>query len=109
MLSLKDGVKVTGIKPELLLAINVVDSVFHRLGITECTITSIVDGVHKRTSLHSMGLAFDLRTRHLKPEVASNVRDYIAAALGKDYDVILEPDHIHCEYDPKAIERSPSG
>ena len=48
-------------------------------------------------SLHYQGKAFDLRTWHVIEEVAKQLRTY----LGKDYDVIVEKDHIHVEYDPK--------
>jgi hypothetical protein len=32
-----------------------------------------------------------------RADLAANVRD----RLGSDFDVVLEPNHIHVEYDPK--------
>jgi len=68
----------------------------------EFCITSVIDGKHRPNSLHYSGLAFDLRTRHLKTEDGvKNVAAEIRGALGREYDVVVEKDHIHIEYDPK--------
>ena len=58
-------------------------------------ITSLRDGNHSPGSLHYDGLAFDMHYPH------SVTVQHIKAVLGPGWDVVLEPDHIHCEYDPK--------
>lgn len=68
-------------------------------------ITSARDGTHSRASLHYVGLAVDVRStgdrigapKDESPAVwAARLRQY----LGSAYDVIVEADHIHVEYDP---------
>ena len=57
-------------------------------------ITSLRDGNHGEGSLHYDGLAFDIR-------FSDNISfGEIKAALGPNWDVVYESDHIHCEYDP---------
>lgn len=97
---LKSGVKIQGISTELLFALNVAGRVYESYG-HEVTITSLLDGKHSKTSLHYSGNAADLRTRDLGTTSASDVRNSIKERLGIDYDVILETDHIHVEYQPR--------
>ena len=92
----KNGVKVNGIKPEMVLAIMVVNNI-----IPGATITSVVDGKHSRTSLHYVGYAIDVRTRDIEPSVQTEYVRQIKVALTDEYDVILESDHIHIEFQPK--------
>lgn len=65
----------------------------------EITITSANDGKHMTNSLHYKNKAVDLRTRDMKNAkvVGWEIKQY----LGKDFDVILENDHLHIEYQPK--------
>jgi len=58
-------------------------------------ITSIRDGNHLAGSLHYDGLAFDMEDNPKFQLIE------IREALGPDFDVVPEKDHIHCEYDPK--------
>lgn len=98
MISLKEGVRVHGLKPELVLALMVAEQVFANHG-SDLIITSVVDGKHSRESIHYIGMAVDLRIWHLgSPEEATND---LQKALGEDFDVVLESDHIHLEYQPK--------
>lgn len=63
------------------------------------TITSGNDGIHKKDSKHYENNAIDIRTR----DMGNRYKTFkeIQRDLGKNYDVILENDHIHIEYDPK--------
>lgn len=65
----------------------------------EITITSANDGKHMTNSLHYKNKAVDLRTRDMKNAkvVGWEIKQY----LGNDFDVILEKDHLHIEYQPK--------
>ena len=92
----KKGVKVQGIRPELLLAIQVADGVYTSLG-KELVITSLLDGTHSNTSLHYTGCGVDFRTRYFTESDAKKAQNDIAGRLTSDYDVILESNHIHCE------------
>lgn len=98
IVSIKPGVRVRGLSNELLLAIIIAESVFQETE-SSMTITSLTDGKHSVSSYHYTGDAVDLRL----PSTVT--RDQLLAqlkkALGTDYDVILEVDHIHIEYDPK--------
>ncbi len=63
------------------------------------TITSGKDGKHMKGSKHYIGAAIDIRTRDMK--YVNKTTAAIKNALGSDYDVIFEIDHIHLEFDPK--------
>ena len=93
----KDGVVWENMHPKIIDNMDGVEAVFRKFGV-EAVITSGRDGKHKEGSFHYKGQAFDLRTWHVIDQVAVLLRMY----LGKDFDVIVESDHIHVEYDPKS-------
>lgn len=96
---IKQGVNLLGLRPEALLGMMVAASVLPKYG-QELIVTSVVDGIHKRSSAHASGRAFDCRIWSLaNPERA--VRE-LKIALGDEFDVILERTHIHIEWDPKS-------
>lgn len=99
-MKLKSDVKVTGLRPELLLAVMVANGVYRQNG-HEMTITSLLDGRHSKTSLHYTGCAVDLRIRDLAPSTIEVISDEIRHRLTSDYDVLREPDHIHIEFQPR--------
>lgn len=68
------------------------------------TITSANDGKHMATSLHYKNRALDIRINDLPSSYHERYRALIAERCGPEYQVILEKDHIHCEYDPKPKE-----
>lgn len=97
---LKRGVRVGGLRPELLLAIVVANDVYTNYG-KELVITSVVDGKHKVGSTHYSGCGVDLRTRYFKEDDKKEVADEIRKNLTDDYFVLLESDHIHLHYKPR--------
>lgn len=105
ILSFKHGVKLTDLAPQTALGVMVVASVYQTRGATTCVITSVNDGKHGAASLHYKGCAFDVRTKDFAGDKQA-LRDAIQAALGWNFDVVLEDlggenEHIHVEYDPK--------
>ena len=102
-MKLKPGVNPFGLKPELLLALMVAESVWTQSGV-ELVVTSLNDGKHSKTSLHYAGCAADIRTNNIT-EIGKKewLVEQLRFCLGQnpDYDVILEIDHIHIEYQPK--------
>lgn len=106
MLSIKKGVKLTGIKPEIVLAAYIMDQVYSQYGIPDCVITSGLDGTHMKHSKHYTGEAFDFGvkqtpTTYYADNLLYKIVDAVQMRLGENYDVIFETNHIHCEYDPK--------
>lgn len=97
---LKEGVRIIGIRPEVLFALNVCDAIYSKYG-EELVITSVNDGRHSKSSLHYAGLAVDLRTRYFDAEEVPTIAEDIRSRLGIDYDVVVEKDHIHLEFNPK--------
>lgn len=92
------SVRVHGIKPEILLSILIAERIWSTHG-ADLVITSLIDGKHSLGSLHYVGMAVDLRRWQLDdPEQAV---EELKAALGPDYDVILESTHVHVEFQPK--------
>ena len=59
----KSNCKIFGLRPEMILALNVIDFVYNEIMGQGVTITSAVDGVH-RSVVHSVGCGIDLRTRY---------------------------------------------
>jgi len=100
-MKLKNGVSARGIRPELVMALGIADGVYRDNG-ASMTVTSLVDSTHSRTSLHYSGCAADFRTNDISNAQAKKIVHELRGALGtSDFDVILESDHIHLEYQPK--------
>lgn len=100
MLFLKPGVRIAGLRPELLLAVVAAERVYEEAG-HDLTITACVDGKHTAGSLHYAGAAIDIRTRDIPLADVQKLIARIKTCLGEDFDVVLETDHLHLEYQPK--------
>jgi hypothetical protein len=100
MLSIKPGVTLLGLVPQMSIAVIVLHELYKEAG-AELRITSGNDGEHMRSSEHKAGKALDFGIR------GSAVADYkgialsAGIALGPHYQVLLEVDHIHVEWDPQ--------
>jgi len=98
---LKEGVKLAGIQPEIVLALQIAEQIYKDYGV-ELVVTSLLDGKHSSpNSLHYVGKAADLRTRDILANRREEIRKKLADALGNEFDVILEADHYHIEMDLK--------
>ena len=100
-----DSVRIQGIRPEMVLVFLATSRIWGELGYP-VTYTSINDGRHSLTSLHYAGSAVDIRTRDMRPQDAERGALLLRAALGRDFDVVLErdPPHLHVEYQPRRRE-----
>ena len=67
----------------------------------DVVITSGTDGTHKVGSKHYGGDALDFRTSNIPADLLNLYIARVKARLGKHYDVVLEGDHLHIEFDPK--------
>ena len=92
--TLAPGVRLTGLRPEMLVALQAASWIFAGEGV-EVVITS------------ACRAALDLRTRHL-PNLAAKYRvaEYLQAAIGRDFDVVLkspgrQTEHLHVEWQPE--------
>lgn len=99
MLKLKQGVRLTNLTPQMALAAVIVRDTYDEFGF-DCVITSADDSKHGFNTLHGQGKAMDFRTKHL-PDANTKVaiKNRVAERLGIDFDVVLEEDHLHCEFD----------
>lgn len=101
-LRFENGVCLSDLKPQTIIAIISAWSIFATLGANDFVITSVNDGEHSPKSLHRFGYAFDCRIWVLTEAKRVMAAQRIAKALGDDFDVVLESDHLHIEYDPQA-------
>lgn len=101
MFKLKHSAGLAGMQPELVPAMIVAAELYGELGF-DCVVTSVTDSQHVGASLHYVGYALDLRTKHVPVEQHEAIRAELAERIGPQYDVVLETDHIHVEYQPKA-------
>ena len=99
MLSIKPGVTLNRLSPQIVLAVMIANEVYKKHG-ADLVITSGDDGKHLPHSLHYQGHAVDLRIWTIAPSKVPHVVKDLRNALGANYDVVLESDHIHIEYDP---------
>ena len=88
------------LKPQLTLALMVLDGVFEKND-SELVITSINDARHSKTSLHYSGAAVDIRSRNIPDKEFLLKKCKEALGYSPDFDMILEFDHYHLEYQPK--------
>ena len=100
MLTLKPDVRIFGLRPEIVLAILVAERAYAEIG-CELMLTSGIEGTHSAGSLHYAGCAVDFRTLNVAPDKLNPLVEKIRAALGPDFDVLLETNHLHAEFQPK--------
>ncbi len=102
-MQIKKGVKIEGVRDPIFLAMLASDKLWLSYNVKEgVVLTSVMDGTHKKGSKHYTGDAIDIRIWNL-PENISYLQasSDLRTLLGRDYDVVLEKDHIHIEWDPK--------
>jgi len=100
MPNLKEGVVLWEMHPRVVAAIEDADRIFVRLAGRPAIITSARDGLHSDSSYHYAGRAVDFRSRDLDEATQNRVLRELRSTLGPDFDVLLEPSHFHCEFDP---------
>lgn len=104
-MKLKPGASLRGVQWQMFDAAIIAEPIFVAAG-QEFVITSGSDGQHPdKKNIHGQGLALDCRTHDLKDlSTITAVADMVRRALNPAYDVVVEKDHIHIEYDPKIGE-----
>ncbi len=109
-LRVKEGVSIRGLQPQMFHAWNVAGEVYDEVSNADCILTAGVDGKHGHGSLHYVGFAIDLRIRNLDGgdgitastmRRAGVVKEHLKERLGPEYDVVLESNHFHIEFQPK--------
>jgi hypothetical protein len=91
----KLGVNIDRLERSIRRALNIIDAVNKELEHEEAVVTSTYEGDHSPSSLHYAHLAVDIRLGMNKQQTVKALR----RALGRKFDVVLEKDHIHIEYD----------
>lgn len=98
------------IKTEIWYALGVAEGIIAGTSAPTMVVTSLVDGQHKQGSLHYVGRAADIRTHDFTEPEKQRVFQALRLLLDKrGFDVVLESDHIHMEYDPKTGESISQG
>ena len=98
----KEGASLTHLDPRVEAALPTICKVWEAETLQIVVFTAGRDGVHGLNSLHYEGRALDCRTRTLKIDQINAVKDALKAALGPDWDVVIEADHLHIELDRRA-------
>lgn len=97
-MKIKAGVSILGFQPEMVVALMMAKNILEEYG-QECVITSGVEGEHsKKTSKHYVGFGLDLRTRDMSNDDAEKCAFDIREALGDEFYVAFEKNHIHISY-----------
>lgn len=106
MLSFKNDVKLSGIQPEMSVALFCIAQVFAKREI-DVVISGCMEGKHMRGSKHYVGFALDVWSVAFstKAELQKYARK-IRSVLTKEFDVVVEwtnknKKHLHVEFDPK--------
>jgi len=94
---LKLGVDISRLNRPIRRTLTPVDKIFSSYN-EEAVITSTYESDHVPSSLHYNDDAYDVRRpgKHVH-EILPAIKD----RLGRHYDIVLEAEHIHIEYDPK--------
>lgn len=100
-MKLKPGASIKGLQSEMVLGLSICDSVYSKHGV-EMVITAGTDGKHSPGSLHYVGLAVDLRTSNVPADKLKTLEVALQDSLQAQFDVILESDHFHVEFQPKS-------
>lgn len=94
----KNGISFEKLQACMFAAI-IVANEFCKENEKACMITSGNDGQHMANSLHYIGRALDFRTREMDEALQFKFVQYMRERLDTCYDIVLEKDHLHVEYD----------
>ena len=99
---IKLGVDISLLDRSIRRKLNIIEDFYMKNTTYEAVITSTYEGTHSPGSLHYCHQAIDIR----KPIYMAKIPivdfvEQLIQILGEDFDVVLESDHIHIEYDPK--------
>ena len=94
---IKAGVDISRLRPEIRKKLTGIASIVWGNENEELVITSTYEGTHSEGSLHYANLAVDIQRGKERMFAYNEIKRW----LGIDYDIVLESDHIHIEYDPK--------
>ena len=105
-IKLKRGVVIAGVQPPIYFALCAATIAYMREACAPLIVTSLKDSHESRPkSLHNKGLAVDLRTKHVNAMKVAIIAQELHEQLDPlGFDVVMENDHIHIEYDPKQGE-----
>lgn len=108
-LCLKEGVHINGphLYPEMTQITEMARITAPMTDDGKVWVTSANDSKHKDASLHYKNRAFDIRIYNITGQVQFEAElwaERLALALGDDYDVVKEKDHIHVEFQPEEEE-----
>lgn len=95
----QQSARVYGMQTPILLAIMMAAPIFEKYGV-DLVITSGMEGRHGLRSMHYLGYAVDFRNRDIKVTERGQIIVALQDALGPDYQVINEKDHIHVQFRP---------
>jgi len=94
---IKAGVDISRLNREIRRSLHAAETAYSEAS-ELFIVTSTYEGNHGAGSLHYSNDAFDSNRPKQFPGI---VAEDIKSRLGPNYDVVLEYDHIHIEYDPK--------
>ena len=97
MLKIKSGVKPRS----LIIAAAAINTAIDIDAPFDVVITSGNDSKHMKGSKHYDDAALDIRRFNIPAKWLDRFLTKLRGRLGGDYQVILEKDHIHVEYDPE--------
>lgn len=108
---LKGSVKLGQLRPQMVLACLVIESVFQRVAGLDAVITSGNDSMHAGQPIvaddtqdpHYTGRACDFRIKHVPEPIRAGLVNEIKTALTEEFDVLWESqdtdnEHVHVQY-----------
>lgn len=101
----KLGVDTSRLNREIRQTLNMVEREFNLYN-WEAVVTCTYEGTHEPGSLHYADDAYHVKK---PPHSETLVLESIRRDLGKDFNVIVELDCYHIEYDPKRKAPTPRG
>jgi len=110
MIQIKSGVQIENLTTPMMLGIKICHDVYKLYTNSPMVITSGTEGYHQKNSLHPFGNAVDLRlpsSYHSVIDTHEGLVTSMSNFLGEAFDVVLEHDHIHVEYDPQRELKPP--
>lgn len=86
---------------ELMYGMGVFEQISMDVTAIDPVVTCGIEGYHSISSKHPKGDAVDYRTHYYSQEQCEEILRRFNLKLDKSFDLVLEKDHFHLEFDPK--------